>query len=230
MVASILPLNDSLTNLHRIFWPSPIVFEKNEASAYSVMPIMQGCLVENGSDEEIDLMERWEFEADYTYTRANTMHGGGRLKIVKDIWQLLTLLFDAGVDFYHKKGGCSRSAVKWHSQLGKIGYRRECTYYTFSDCDYNTFCKTYREYLIEKRRIVYIGRENYKESKCEKNWLAAVCFTVEFAEISKRAPSHIRQPRQNPGIQLWHFDEMGNKIKKIKAEGLEKVLYILMDG
>ena len=45
VVAAILPLEDSLTNLHRIFWPSPIIFEKNEASAYSVMPIMQGCLV-----------------------------------------------------------------------------------------------------------------------------------------------------------------------------------------
>mgnify|MGYP000175858170 CR=1 FL=1 len=64
---------------------------------------MQGCLVENGSDEEIDLMERWEFEADYTYTRANTMHGGGRLKIVKGYMAIINTPFDAGVDFYHKK-------------------------------------------------------------------------------------------------------------------------------
>ena len=108
MVASILPLNDSLTNLHRIFWPSPIVFEKNEASSYSVMPIMQGCLVTNGSDEEINLTKRWEFEAEYTYTRANTMPWWGQIEDREGYMTIINTPFDAGVDFYHKKGGCSR--------------------------------------------------------------------------------------------------------------------------
>ena len=72
---------------------------------------MQGCLVENGSDEEIDLMERWEFEAYYTYTRANTMPWWGQIENREGYMAIINTPFDAGVDFYHKKGGCSRKRI-----------------------------------------------------------------------------------------------------------------------
>lgn len=228
VVASILPLNDSLTNLHRIFWPSPIVFEKNEASSYSVMPIMQGCLVTNGSDEEIDLTKRWEFEAEYTYTRANTMPWWGQIEDREGYMTIINTPFDAGVDFYHKKGGCSRSAVKWHSQLGKIGYRRECTYYTFSDCDYNTCCKTYREYLIEKGELCTLEEKIIKNPNVKKLIGSSVFHSGICRNLKEGSFAYKTTPPESR-YTVVTFDEMGNKIKKIKAEGLEKV-FVHIDG
>lgn len=228
VTASIHPVNDNLTTIHRIFWPSPIEFEKNVASAYSVMPIMQGCLIQNGSDEEIDLMKRWEFEADYTYTRANSMPWWGQIEDRKGYMTIIDTPFDAGVDFYHKKYGCSRSAVKWHSQLGKIGYRRACTYYVFSDCDYNTFCKVYREYLIQKGELCTLQEKMIKNPNVKKLIGSSVFHSGICRNIKEGSFAYDKTAPESRHT-IVTFDTMCNKIRKIKEEGLNKV-FVHIDG
>lgn len=75
---------------------------------------------------------------------------------------------------------------------------------------------------------MYIGRENYKESKCEKLIGSSVFHSGICRNIKEGSFAYKTTPPESR-YTVVSFDEMCNKIRKIKAEGLEKV-FVHIDG
>lgn len=224
--AGILPFEEENVILKKIVWPGAMEFAEICPEHYTVMPLMQGILIPNGWERDINLKERWELDPEYLYTRTAYMPWFGQMRGKNGYMMIVEDPFDAGFCVRHQAGGDTGIHVFWHSQLGKIGYRREVSYHFIEDGTYNTMCQKYRAYLEEKGEICTLKEKMIKNPKAAYLPGCAVYHDGIYSDIQKDSFFYDKVEKTE---NLVTFAEMGEKIEQIKASGIEKV-FVHTDG
>lgn len=224
----IIPLNDNIECLKQILWPGPMDFKDICADYYTVYPLQQGILIPNGWEKDVRLQERWELDAEYLYSRSGYMPWFGQVRKDEGYWFLVNTPFDAGFKLEHQAGEeCSVGTV-WHSQLGKIGYKREATYTFREHCDYNTFAKEFRMYLKETGELCTLKEKMLKNPSVKALLGSCIFHDCIYKHIQ---PESFYYNKDDPERNEWvvTFAEMGERIKKIKDMGIKKT-FVHIDG
>lgn len=150
------PLSEGDCQIDKIYWPVPFEFNKQDKNWYSVLTLGQGSLVENGLDQEIIPSRRWELDSGYCFSRNSYMPWYGLVKERHGLIAMFLDSYDCGLEYVHPAGGCTTVIPSFLSELGSIGYRREMRVQLLEDCDYNDFCKIYRNHLKQSGELVLL--------------------------------------------------------------------------
>ena len=224
----IIPVNDCFCRIKKIVWPAPLDFSERRQEYYTVYPLQQGILIPNGWAKEICIQDRWELRAEMLYARSGYMPWFGQVRGEEGYWYLVNTPFDAGFTLEHKAyEDCSVGTV-WYSQLGVIGYKRESTYAFLEKCDYNTFCRLFREYLKETGELCTLEEKIIKNPAVKKLIGSAVYHAGIYTHIEPESFYYQKDhPERNDYVTT--FEEMGKRIKKVKEKGFDKI-FVHIDG
>lgn len=224
----IIPLNDNIDYLKRISWPGPMDFHEIRADYYTVYPLQQGILIPNGWDKPIRLQDRWELDAEYLYSRSGYMPWFGQIRKEEGYWYLVNTPFDAGFILEHQAGGECHVGTVWHSQLGRIGYKREATYTFRGHCDYNTFAKDFRKYLKETGELCTLKEKMIKNPSVKALIGSSVFHDCVYKHIQ---PESFYYDEIHPEKNEWvvPFGKMSERIRKMKDLGIKK-MFVHIDG
>lgn len=224
----IIPLNDHYYALRRLVWPGPMEFHEICQNHYTVYPLQQGILIPNGWEREIRLQDRWELDAEQPYSRSAYMPWFGQVRGKEGYWCLVNTPFDAGFSLEHRAGGDCSVGTIWYSQLGQLGYKRESTYTFYEECDYNLFCKQFREYLKETGELCTLREKIIKNPAVESLIGSAVFHDGIYSRIEPESFYYNKEhPKKNE--RLVTFAEMEKRIEATKALGIEKA-FVHIDG
>ena len=141
-----MPLHEDGLVIKAVYWPDAFSFEKDSSRWYSLLNLEQGLLIPNNWPEELG---RIPFDgqlcscAAYMPWFGQVRDGAGYIAINETPW-------DAGYQAEHPAGGpYTHLSWRWLPTLGKMDYRRRVRYVFRKECDYNTLCKIYRDYVKE---------------------------------------------------------------------------------
>ena len=224
----IIPINDTIDYLRKIIWPGPFDFTDIREDYYTVYPLQQGILIPNGWKKDICLHDRWELRAEMLYSRSGYMPWFGQVRGKEGYWYLVNTPFDAGFTLEHQAyGDCSVGTV-WHSQLGKIAYKRESTYTFYDDCDYNTFCRAFRQYLKESGELCTLKEKMIKNPSVQTLIGTSIYHDIVYRHVQPESFYYDKEhPENNDSVVT--FEEMADKLCKIKERGINKV-FVHLDG
>ncbi len=208
-----------------ILWPVPFLFEEPDPLAYTVMPVLQGLLIPNTWETEVeDLPFNGQMCSAGAYMPwfGQADHRQGYIAICEQPW-------DAGYRICHPAGGpYSHVGMYFLPSLGKLAYRRITRFVFLEDCDYNDLCKVYRAYARET------GLFTTLIEKAARNPLVAKL--VGAAIVHKGIKTHIcpdsrfydrKHPEKNDLVVP--FAQRTQEILHYRKKGISK-LYLHLDG
>lgn len=220
-----VPLNEEGITLKAIYWPGYMEFEEPSDRWYSVLNILQGLLLPNTWENEVNKLQ---FDgqmcscAAYMPWFGQVRPGAGYIAICQHPW-------DAAYQVDHPANGpYSHVSVRWLPSLGKMAYRRVMKYTFLGDCDYNDLCKIYRGYVKETGLFTSLAEKAAKSPLVDK--------LIGSAIVHKGIKTHIapgsyyyneEEPEKND--HLIPFSVRTAEIKHYKEKGVKK-LYLHLDG
>jgi len=225
----IIPLHDADSGLCELHWPGPMDFRELRPDHYTVYPLQQGILIPNGTAQDIHPGVRWYYEEEQIYSRSAYMPWFGQIRQREGFWLLVNTPFDAGFHLDKPSGGPCSVNVIWKSQLGRIGYRRECVLQFLSDCDYNTFCKLFRKHLIETGELCSLTEKISKNPAVEKLLGTAVYHTTFASYDIHPASRYYDHEHPEKNRKVTPFSELASRVEKLKAMDLQRV-FVHVDG
>lgn len=228
IIAELIPLHEPDSQFVSVVWPGPICFNTPGMENYTVLPLMQGTLIPNGWDQEINIYDRWELEAGTFYTRSCCMPWWGQIEGTIGYMALALTPFDAGFDFCHHKRGNTSMGVVWHSSLGKLSYTRKLSYRFYNNCNYNTFCKIFRAYLIETGELNRLHEKIIKNPNVAKLIGSSIVHTDIYYRMHEDSFFFSRTPVDQQS-KLTSFDERARNLTMLKKNGLNKA-FVHIDG
>ena len=226
MEVSIVPLREPRAKLWSVHFPAPFVFDKMQASNYTVFPLMQGALIPNGYPQSFDLSRRWELEAGMFYTRSAYMPWWGQIDGKAGYMALALTPYDGGFSLLHQNGGPTSVGAVWYPSLGKFAYPRSIRYSFFDSCDYVSLCKTYRTYLQQNGRFKTLAEKELQNPLLKSLYGSAIIHTG--AEMNPTAECRFYG---TPDAPEYHetFTGRATQLAELKARGLKKA-YVHLDG
>lgn len=204
-------------------WPAPFLWENHSDTAYTVIPMMQGTLIPNNWPHAVEAVA-----PPFVYDRAAYMPWLGQIDCGHGCLQIITTPFDCGYDLNHPAGGPTRLNMHWCSSMGKISYKRTLRMEFFSDCDYNTFCKSYRRYVKEHGKLLTLKQKAVSNPNLNRLAGSPVIHTCIYSYIK---PEAVIYKTATPDMirQFATFAERQEQLRALKVRGLQKA-YLHLDG
>ncbi len=217
------PINEENLRIDKVVWPAPFEFKEPSAKAYSVIPMMQGCIIPNNWPVRVDPLKPTQY-----YERAAYMPWWGQIENGYGYIAIAETPWDGGYELEHPEGGPTRLNPVWHSSLGKIGYTRKIKYSFLTDCDYNSLCKVYRSYVKQNGSFVTLEEKAIRNRNVNRLVGSPVIHTNIYTH---RKPESLIYDRANPESNevLHTFMERAQQLISLKKRGVEKA-YVHLDG
>lgn len=220
-----MPRNEDNISIQAVYWPDAFEFEKDSSRWYSLLNLEQGLLIPNNWPEELG---RIPFDgqlcscAAYMPWFGQVRDNAGYIAINETPW-------DAGYQAEHPAGGpYTHLSWRWLPTLGKMDYRRRVRYVFRENCDYNTLCKIYRDYVKET------GLFTSLEEKAARN--PRVNDLIGAAIVHKGIKTHVAEdsafydpsaPEKNDSLVPFSFRT--KEVLNYHRKGVKK-LYLHLDG
>ena len=209
-----------------VSWPGPMDFcgGGGDLSWYTLLNIQQGLLIPNGWERElsdIPFQGRLCTAGSYMPWFGQVKEGAGYLAICEQPQ-------DAGYKALHPaKAAYTLAGWVLYPSLGRLSYRRTFVYHMEEDCDYNTLCKYYRQYVIEKGTFRTLKE---KAERADVDKLVGSVFVHTGIKTQVQPNSRFFDP-ENPekNNHLTPFSEREKEVKHWKKLGIKK-LYLHLDG
>lgn len=220
-----VPLREEGLSIKAVYWPGYMEFEKPSDRWYSVLNILQGLLLPNTWENEVNKLH---FDgqmcscAAYMPWFGQIRPGAGYIAICQQPW-------DAAYQVDHPANGpYSHVSIRWLPSLGKLAYRRVMKYSFLGSCDYNDLCKIYRNYVKETGLFTSLAEKAARSSLVDK--------LIGSAIVHKGIKTHVspgsyfyneEEPEKND--YLVPFSVRTQEIRHYREKGIEK-LYLHLDG
>lgn len=219
----LIPIKEKKFEISYIRWPAPVDFEFSE-NGYAILPIMQGVMIPDISEQNVKTsLEGRMYGRDASMPWWGQTNGqNGYMTIVETAW-------DAEYDYLHLPKKSTSIAINWIGSLGKIDYRRKITLRFFEKCNYVTFCKEYRRYLIENGNFVSLKEKIVKNPKVQQLIGNPIIHTDSIHWNCEPESEYYNYDNPKKNFKVQSFSDMAQKIEKIKKIGIKKA-YVHIDG
>lgn len=221
-----IPLIEAPLNcVEQVLFPGPFSFKKERKDWYTIIPKEQGILIPNTWDvsfKQDGFNGRFGTASAYLPIFAQVKDGEGYLAESLTPWNM-------GYEAVHE-AGANESTVQFRIEpsLGQMEYRRIMRYIFFSDCDYNSILKSYRELAGEEGKLKTLKEKEISTPSVKKLIGASfvhkgikTCVQPDSEFFDKDAP--------DKNNRLVPFKKRTEEMKAFKADGVEK-LYLHLDG
>ena len=221
-----IPLIEAPLNcVEQVLFPGPFSFKKERKDWYTIIPKEQGILIPNTWDvsfKQDGFNGRFGTASAYLPIFAQVKDGEGYLAESLTPWNM-------GYEAVHE-AGANASTVQFRIEpsLGQMEYRRIMRYIFFSDCDYNSILKCYRELAREEGKLKTLKEKEVSTPSVKKLIGASfvhkgikTCVQPDSEFFDKDAP--------DKNNRLVPFKKRTEEMKAFKADGVEK-LYLHLDG
>ena len=216
----LIPRKDAL--IKAVLWPAP--FEHDDPEGYTVLPVMQGCLVKNHDPRGVHMRGAYE-----PSTRGMTMRffaqydrRGGYVMLVDDG-------FDCGMEVSAEAGECVQVSPKQVAIMGYVGHERTLRLKMMpAGADYNDAAAIYRAYLQEKGELMTLKEKIARNPMVAEYVGMPVCHTDAYIHIVPES-SYYRPDEPEFNDRLVTFDQVGEKLRRLHDLGVEK-LCLHLDG
>ena len=221
-----IPLTEAPLNcVEQVLFPGPFSFKKESKDWYTIIPKEQGILIPNTWDvsfKQDGFNGRFGTASAYLPIFAQVKDGEGYLAESLTPWNM-------GYEAVHE-AGANESTVQFRIEpsLGQMEYRRIMRYIFFSDCDYNSILKSYRELAGEEGKLKTLKEKEISTPSVKKLIGASfvhkgikTCVQPDSEFFDKDAP--------DKNNRLVPFKKRTEEMKAFKADGVEK-LYLHLDG
>lgn len=208
-----------------------IAFGEEAGKGYTVLPRMQGILLDACSSDTIND----GIFAGLIYQRDAYMPVMGQITGTDKPYGKgfgYAMIYDTPDDAYyifeHKPGGDTLITPRFNESLGNIRYKRKLIYIFDEEMDFVKMAAFYRKYLEERGKIVTLREKIARNPNVEYILDAPIIHTDIAINISKETPAYNwEHPEVN---DRWvPFDKRAQQLEKLKKNGLEKA-YIHLDG
>lgn len=219
-----IPLKENENQITKVNWPAPFIFDETKDNAYTLIPYLQGLLIPNIWENDVQPLH---FNGQFCsssaympwYSQIDNHHG--YLAIALTEW-------DGGYQITHPHAGPTHISPYWMPSLGKMNYKRTLRMSFFDDCDYNSICKTYRQYAIETGRFVTLAEKEIRNPSISKLIGASVIHKGIKKHIDEHSMFYDHEHLENnDSVTSFAFRE--KEIRFYKEKGVEK-LYLHLDG
>ena len=221
-----IPLHEApLDCIESVFFPGPFSFKKESKDWYTIIPKEQGILIPNTWDvsfKQDGFNGRFGTASAYLPVFGQVKDGEGYLAESLTPWNM-------GYEAVHEAGS-NETTVQFRIEpsLGLMEYRRIVRYLFFSDCDYNSLLKGYRELAKEEGKLKTLKEKEVSTPSVKKLIGASfvhkgikTCVQPDSEFFDKDAP--------DKNNRLVPFKIRTEEMKALKADGVEK-LYLHLDG
>ena len=221
-----IPLIEAPLNcVEQVLFPGPFSFKKERKDWYTIIPKEQGILIPNTWDvsfKQDGFNGRFGTASAYLPIFAQVKDGEGYLAESLTPWNM-------GYEAVHE-AGTNESTVQFRIEpsLGQMEYRRIMRYIFFSDCDYNSILKCYRELAREEGKLKTLKEKEVSIPSVKKLIGASfvhkgikTCVQPDSEFFDKNAP--------DKNNRLIPFRKRTEEMKAFKADGVKK-LYLHLDG
>ena len=221
-----IPLIEAPLNcVEQVLFPGPFSFKKESKDWYTILPKQQGILIPNTWDvsfKQDGFNGRFGTASAYLPVFGQVKEREGYLAESLTPWNM-------GYEAVHE-AGTNESTVQFRIEpsLGQMEYRRIMRYIFFSDCDYNSILKSYRELAREEGKLKTLKEKEISTPSVKKLIGAAfvhkgikTCVQPDSEFFDKDAP--------DKNNRLVPFKKRTEEMKAFKADGVEK-LYLHLDG
>ncbi len=161
-IFELIPLGDA--DVREVLWPEP--FANDARESMTVLPVMQGCLIPNYTEEEY-LPENWVYyhgtyfeKGRFSCARSMYMQFFGQYDDSGAVMTIFETRFDGGMSTQCGGGKPVLIAPRWRESLGRIGYGRKLRVrFLPAGADYNEIAKAYREYVRSIGELVTLRQK-----------------------------------------------------------------------
>lgn len=221
--------NETGMDIHAVAYPAPFNALNPDRNAYTVDTMRQGVLIPDGwKQNRLSLFLITKY-----WRKVNTgdfyMPFWGRVSGKKGFLSIIDTPYDSTIFSANGKNKAILNGVNWMSSLGKLSYERRIKMEFYADCDYNTICKGYRNYLIEKGELVTIDEKIEKNPNVKKLIDTPVLHTSIYTTIHPKSNYYDKKHPEKNQTLFATFDQRAEEYAKYKDMGLER-LYIHTDG
>lgn len=223
LFAELIPHNDPKDEWAGIVFPTAFEFSDKSTDCYTVVTRRQGgLLLNNRSYQSAD------FHGQY-YTNAAYMPWFGQV-CKRDAYICIGITpWDGGYLLQEKDDGTKEISQYWIPSLGRISYRRTARY-TFTNGDYNTLAKLYRQYARETGLLVTLEEKAVRNPNVARLEGCAIVNAGIYQNISPDSHFYDKENPENNSKLHATFDQRAAQMRILKEKwGLDKV-YFHMDG
>ncbi len=217
----ILPISED-EEIMQVAWPRPWEWSSDK-DVYSVFSLFQGAIIPGDWPATVTGGGYHSF-----CSVGAPMPWFGQVNGDSGCFQLVETPWDCDYHFVHPFGGPTEFYFIWNSTLGALRYKRTLRMEFFKNCDYNTFCKSYRRYIKEKGRLVTLKQKAISNPKIAQLIGAPIIHSVIYYYIKPEALIYNADKPESNYI-FYTFCERKNQLKKLVDRGLKKA-YLHLDG
>jgi hypothetical protein len=218
----LIPLVDD-SGVLRVMAPAPFELPGRDARSYTVLPMMQGCLIPNNWPQELHTHSagRLLSRAAYMPWWGQVEEGAGWILIADSPW-------DAGYCLEHPAGGPTLLYPVWHASLGSLAYNRSLQIHFMKDGDYNDLAKIYRGYAREHGLLRTLAEKAAVKPVIERLIGSPVVHTGIYTHIQ---PESVYYDPEHPEVNdaVTPFSEVARQMRELHAKGLRRA-YVHLDG
>ena len=220
-----IPLCEEGLEVKKVFWPGPMEFEEKKGSWYTLLTHQQGILIPNTWEVEFQTPVfdgMFGTAGAYMPWFAQVRDGEGYLAVCVTPW-------NSGYQAEHPAGGpYTRVSMRFEPSLGKMDYRRIVKYTFLKECDHNTICKTYRNYVEEQGRLRTLEEKAIRNPSIDR--LIGCAFLHKGIKTFVQPDSDFYDPEKpEKNNHLTTFAQREQEIRQLHEMGVEK-LYLHLDG
>jgi hypothetical protein len=224
----LIPVTEMKNLIKRIAWPGPFEFNTTKESSYTVLPLMQGIIIPNNWEHEIDIGKINDIENGSFYSRSSYMPWWGQIEENYGYMAIAETPWDGGYILNHPEGGTTSIYPVWNPSLGAISYRRIIKYIFFENCDYNILCKTYRNYVVEKGTLITLKEKAIKNNRINKLIGSPVVHTYVCNHVEPTS-FYYDKLHLEKNDELVSFHERAKQLDRLKEKGIDSA-FIHVDG
>jgi hypothetical protein len=223
-----VPITDTHGCVKRVVWPGPLEFNKQSECNYTVLPIMQGALIPNNWEQEIESEKLVNMGDGKCYTRSLYMQWWGQIEENNGYIAIVETPWEGGYILNHPSGGPTNISAAWYPSLGRLDYIRKIKYTFLKDCDYNTLCKVYRNYIRQKGAFVTFEEKILKNPNTVHLLGCPIIHTFIYNHVEP-ASFYFDKDHPEKNDELVSFENRIEQIKRLKNLGVDKA-FLHVDG
>lgn len=220
-----IPLIEDPLLINEVRWPGYMEFDQKKESHYTLLNEQQGLLIPNTWPEElkgISFDGHMCTAGSYMPWFGQVKEGAGYIAICEQPW-------NAGYYANHPANGpYTHVGIRFYPSLGKIDFRRTMCYSFLNDCDYNTLCKVYRQYVKEQGTFRSL-KEKAIVAPVEK--LIGSVFVHAGIKTEVQPDSNFFDPNEpDKNNRTVPFEQRTEEIRHYHDDLGIKKLYLHLDG
>lgn len=220
-----VPLVEEDIEIHRVYWPAPMEFRREDKKWYTLINLRQGLLIPNDWEVKMDKIifgGRFGTAASYMPWFAQIKEKDACLVISETPW-------DAGYYLEQPEGHFYTEAGIWQEcSRGKMDYKRSVRYRFLPDSSYNEVCKEYRRFAEERGRVRTLEEKAVRQPDILK--LSKCAVIHEGIKTYVRPDSDFfdkEDPEKNN--KLTSFWTRADEVRKWHSQGAGPI-YLHLDG